>query len=131
MWLLVIDVGIQGVFAFIGHTVFADRVAASIGFPAGNPFQTEVAVANLAFGALGILCYWLRSDFWTATVIGASVWLLGNAAGHIEQIIVAQNYQPNNAGAALYSDIVVPLVIIALLVCHRYAGEGREPARVR
>lgn len=89
-------------------------------------------MANLAFGALGILCYWLRSAFWTAIVIAASVWLLGNAAGHIEQIIVAQNYQPNNAGAALYSDIVVPLLIIALLVYYRYAGEGeREPARVR
>src|SRR3712207_9563110 len=36
LWLLVITVGIQGVFAFIGHTVFADATAASIGWPAGN-----------------------------------------------------------------------------------------------
>jgi hypothetical protein len=76
LWILVIDIGIGGVFGFIGHTVFAERAAASIGWPAGNPFQTEVAVANLAMGTLGILCYWLRDNFWTATVIGASVWLL-------------------------------------------------------
>ena len=36
LWLLVINVGIGGVFGFIGHTVFADRPAASIGWPAGN-----------------------------------------------------------------------------------------------
>ena len=94
LWLLVIDVGIGGVFGFIGHTDFADRAAASIGWPAGNPFQTEVVIANLAIGTLGILCYWFRSEFWSATVIGASVWLLGDAVGHVQQIIVAQNYSP-------------------------------------
>ena len=31
LWLLVITVGIQGIFAFIGHTVYADATAASIG----------------------------------------------------------------------------------------------------
>ncbi len=129
LWILVIDIGIGLAFGFIGHTVFADRTAASIGWPAGNPFQTEVAIANLAFGTLGILCYWFRGQFWTATVIGASVWLLGDAVGHIYQIIVAQNYAPNNAGAALFFQAIgVPLILIALLVYYRYAGE-REPRR--
>ena len=134
LWLLVIDVGIGLIFGFIGHTVFADRAAASIGWPAGNPFQTEVAIANLAFGTLGTLCYWFRAEFWSATVIGASVWQLGDAVGHIQQIIIAQNYSPNNAGAALFfNDIVIPLILIALLVYRRYAGghEPRAAARVR
>ena len=47
-------------FGFIGHTAFADRTAAYIGWLADNPFQTEVAVANLAIGVLGILCYWVQ-----------------------------------------------------------------------
>ncbi|MBV9455099.1 MAG: hypothetical protein JOZ19_13435 [Rubrobacter sp.] len=128
LWLLVIDVGIGGFFGFVGHTVFADQAAASIGWPAGNPFQTEVAVANLAIGTLGILCYWLRSEFWTATVIATSVWLLGDAMGHVQQIIVAHNYHPNNAGAALYNDIVVPLILIVLLLYQRYAGGGEREA---
>ena len=134
LWLLVVDIGIGLIFGFIGHTVFADRTAASIGWPAGNPFQTEVAIANLAFGTLGILCYWSRGQFWTATVIGASVWLLGDAVGHIYQTIVAHDYAPNNAGAALFFQTIgVPLILIALLIYHRYAGE-REPraaARIR
>jgi hypothetical protein len=132
LWLLVIDVGVGSVFGFIGHTVFAERAAESIGWPAGNPFQTEVAVANLAIGTLGILCYWIRDNFWTATVIATSVWLLGDAVGHVQQIVVAHNYSPNNAGAALYNDIVIPLILLALLVYYRYApGDERQPSRVR
>ena len=126
LWLLVIDVGVGGVFGFIGHTVFADRAAASIGWPAGNPFQTEVAITNLSLGTLGILCYWLRGNFWIATVIATSVFQLGAAVGHIQQIIVAHNYHPDNAGPALYNDIVIPLVLIALLLYQRYAGGARR-----
>src|SRR5918911_3353949 len=122
LWLLVIDIGVGGIFGFIGHTVFADRAAASIGWPAGNPFQTEVAVANLAVGVLGVLCYWLRDNFWVATVIANSVFQLGAAVVHINQIMVAHNYQPDNAGIVLYTDILVPLVLVALLVYHRYIG---------
>src|ERR687883_1824976 len=49
-WFLVITVGIGSIFFFIAHTVFADSTAASIGWPAGNPFQYEVALANLHIG---------------------------------------------------------------------------------
>jgi uncharacterized protein DUF6790 len=119
LWLLVINVGIGGLFGFIGHTVYADIAAASIGWPAGNPFQTEVAVANLAVGVLGILCYWFRDQFWLATVIGNAVWQLGDAVGHVRQIIVADNWSPNNAGSALYADVAVPVILIALLVIAR------------
>jgi hypothetical protein len=40
-------------------------------------------VANLSVGVLGILCYWMRDNFWVATVIGFSVWWLGDAMVHI------------------------------------------------
>ena len=63
IWLLVINIGFGGLYAFSGHLFAADEVAASIGWPAGNPFQTEVAVANLAIGTLGILSYWIRATF--------------------------------------------------------------------
>ena len=129
LWLLVIGVGLGGIMAFIGHTVFASTTAASIGWPAGNPFQTEVAVANLAIGVLGVLCYWLRDNFWVATVIANSVFQLGDAVVHINQIMVAHNYQPNNAGIVLYTDILVPLILIALLISQRYTSryERRSP----
>ena len=129
LWLLVINVGVGGVFGFIGHTVFADRAAASIGWPAGNPFQTEVGIANLAFGVVGILCYWFRDQFWLATIIVTSVFQLGAAVGHIRQIIVANNWSPNNAGPALWADIAFPIILVALLVIARRRAPERAAHR--
>jgi hypothetical protein len=130
LWLLVISVGVTSVSAFVGHTVFADSTAASIGWPAGNPFQSEVAVANLTVGILGILCYWMRGNFWVATVIGFSVWWLGDAVVHIREIVVADNYAPNNAGVTLYLAILFPVILIALLVYYLYATR-REQGAIR
>jgi uncharacterized protein DUF6790 len=124
-WFLVIFLGMVGVFGFIGHTVFADMVAGSIGWPAGSPFQTEVAVANLAFGVLAICCYWLRGQFWLATVIANAIWLFGDAVVHVYHIIVADNWSPNNAGAALYIDIAIPIILVALLVTARRHAPSR------
>jgi hypothetical protein len=131
LWLLVITVGIQGVFAFIGHTVFADATAASIGWPAGNPFQSEVAVANLTVGVLGILCYWMRGNFWVATAIGFAVWWLGDAVVHIRSIVVSANYAPNNAGVTFYLDILVPVILIALLAYYLHVKNRQEEEHER
>ena len=125
LWLLVINIGLGGIWAFIGHTVFAGQVAESIGWPAGNPFQTEVAVANLAIGTLGILCCWIRGSFWTATVIETSIWLLGAAVIHLVEIATASNYNPGNAGLIFYLDILSPLLLIVLLVYYDFAGQTR------
>jgi hypothetical protein len=129
LWLLVITIGVGGVFVFLAHTVWADSTAVSIGWPTGNPFQTEVAVANLAIGVLGILCYWFRDNFWLATVIGNAVWQLGDAVIHIRQIIVANNWAPNNAGVTLYTDIGIPVVLIGLLVIARRQAPDRAAHR--
>jgi hypothetical protein len=122
LWILVITVGIGSVFFFISHTVLADTTAASIGWPAGNPFQSEVAVANLTIATLGILCYWIRGNFWVATVIAFCVQWLGAAVVHIRDIVVAANYAPNNAGLTLYLDILMPMILIALLVYYHYVN---------
>jgi hypothetical protein len=136
IWLLVINTGIGGLYAFSGHLFAADEVAASIGWPAGNPFQTEVAVANLAIGTLGILSYWIRGNFWTAAVIATSIWLLGAAAIHVSEMVGVGNYNPGNAGVVFYMDIVGPALLIILLAYLRLSGRmeaglaaGERPAR--
>ena len=126
LWLLVINTGFTGIYAFMGHAFAANEVAESIGWPTGNPFQTEVAVANLAIGTLGILCYWIRGNFWTASVIATSIWLLGAAAIHVREIVDAGNYNPGNAGVVFYMDIIGPLLLIALLL---YTGSYRSSAK--
>lgn len=113
---LVISVGIASLIGFIGHVFFADRVAIDIGWATGSPFQQEVGFANLAIGILGITCIWFRGNYWVATVIAATIFLWGAAYVHIMDLIVHSNYTPGNAGGALYDDILVPLITIALLV---------------
>jgi len=57
-------------------------------------------------------------------VIAASVWLLGDAVIHIQQIVAVGNYSPDNAGIPLYLDILTPLVLIALLIAYKVRSEG-------
>jgi Family of unknown function (DUF6790) len=108
-------IGLGGLVGFAGHTIRAAPVAASIGWPAGNPFQYEVAVANIAFGILGLLCLRFRDGFWSATAIGWSVFMLGAAAVHLHQIHIGQPFAPDNAGAILYFNIIAPACVLALL----------------
>jgi len=120
LWFLVIVVGLGSLYAFMGHAFVADDVARSIGWPIGSPFQFEVALHNLAAGVLGVLCFWVRGDFWSATVIAFVVFGIGAAYGHIHDIRLRHNYAPGNAGPILYiSDILLPLLLILLLIAYR------------
>ena len=82
-YLLVLCVGLSGIYGFTGHFFVPDLVAESIGWPSGNPFQQEVGFTNLSFGVLGLLSFRYGSDFRLATVIGYSIFLLGAAYTHM------------------------------------------------
>jgi hypothetical protein len=127
LYVLVCNVGLSGLIGFYGHAFLADEIAESIGWAKGSPFQFEIAVANLSYGFLGILCLWFRGVFWYATAIGLSVFLWGAAYGHIREIIVNANYAPNNAGAMLWADILIPVVLLGLLVSYKRA-QGTKKA---
>jgi len=116
LYVLIFSVGLQGLFAFIGHYFRSHEVAEYIGWPKGNLFQKEIAYTNLAFGILGILCIWLRGDFWLATIIGKSVFLFGAAQVHITDKIKNKNLHPGNSGAVLYMEIIIPVVLIGLWI---------------
>jgi hypothetical protein len=122
-----VAIGLTGIFEFAGHTFLADRVAASIGWPAGSPFQQEVAFADLALGVLGILCVRIRGNFWIATTVAATVMQWGDAAGHIVQMVRYGNHHPGNAGAVLWANILIPAVAIGLLIYRSHAGSFERP----
>jgi hypothetical protein len=115
LYLFVFPIGLGGLIGFLGHTFRAGSTAASIGWPAHNPFQYEVAVANFAFGILGICCAWVRGGFRMATAIGWSVFILGAACVHLHQIHAGQPFAQGNAGAILYFDLIVPVLVLALM----------------
>ena len=110
---------------FPGPHFQAREIALKIGWQP-SPFQFEVAVANLAFGVLGILCIWQRRGFWTATGIGYATFLLGCAYGHLREMILDGNFAPYNVGPVLWvNDLAVPLAILLLLLVRRHLGPGQ------
>ena len=116
-------VGAGSLYAFAGHAFMADLVAEKIGWPAGSPFQFEVAVANLAFGVIGLMAVRFRGGFRLATATGYALFLLGAAAGHVREIVVKGNFSGYNAGAFLVvCDIIVPLALLALVIVERRLG---------
>ena len=122
LYTFVINVGVNGIISFIGHAFRSDEIAQYIGWPKGSPFQYEVACANLSYGIMGILCIWLRGNFWIATAVAYSVFLIGAGIGHISQMVRAKNFAPGNAGIPLYMDFLKPVVIWVLLIIYMVRG---------
>ena len=115
-------VGLAGVFFFYEHVFNADAAAENIGWATGNPFQFEVAMSNLGYGVAGLLCLRWRGGFRWATTTVFSVVYWGASFGHIYQLVVNDNRNPGNAGAVLYTDIALPLVLIALMTAYELSA---------
>lgn len=119
LWILFVSIGLQGLLGFAGHAFIPDQIAKSIGWAPGSPFQFEVAIADLSYGVLGVLCIWLRGNFWFATGIGAAILYLGDAYGHLVQMLRYNNYAPNNSGLFLVCEILMGLILVGLLIVWR------------
>ena len=115
--------GAIGMFNVVTHTVFADDVAASIGWPAGNPFQTEVGFANLAIGIIGFACFW-RYDFWLPAVMAKTIFAWGAGVTHVLDIVRTGNLASNNSGPILVWDFLLPVAMISLYVLARPARDS-------
>jgi hypothetical protein len=76
-------------------------------------------MADLTVGVLGVLCLVFRGEFWLATAIANAVWLLGDAIGHVRQMILYGNHAENNAGIFLTLEFIMPVVIVGLALYHQ------------
>src|ERR1700760_1698289 len=97
LYLLVIYVGLMGLLTAYAHVFRPVQTSASIGWST-SPYEYEVGMADLTGGVLGVLCLKFRVDFWLATAIANAVWLLGDAVGHLRQMLVNNNHAANNSG---------------------------------
>jgi Family of unknown function (DUF6790) len=97
IYFLLIYVGLMGLLTAYGQVFRPVQTSATIGWQP-SPYEYEVGMADLAVGVLGVLCFWFRGNFWLATTIANAVWLLGDALGHIREMVLAKNYAPNNSG---------------------------------
>src|SRR6202789_2961303 len=100
LYLLFFYVGLMGVLTAYAHVIRPIETSASIGWST-SPYEYEVGMADLTVGVLGILCLWLRGNFWLATTIVYSSLILGDAVGHLRQIVLNNNHAANNSGVFL------------------------------
>ena len=73
-------------------------------------------MADLAIGATACIAFWRDLSFKAATVCAASIFLLGDAIGHVREMVTAGNFAPGNAGVPFYMDVICPLLAITLLL---------------
>lgn len=118
LYQLVFSVGLTSLLSFIGLMFMTDFVAVYSGWPA-CPFEKQLANVNLGYAALGILCIWMKDEFWLATIIGISIWLIGDGIGHIADMVLHDNNTPGNVGVPLYTDIIVPVALIILYMIYQ------------
>lgn len=124
MWQLVCGLGLSLLWGGIGHLLFADQVAQSIGWATGSPFQREVGMWDASIGIVGILCLKYRDNFWLATIIGGGLFLFGAGLGHVYEFIAHGDVSPNNIGGVLWVDLLFPILLAALYLI--YHKERRE-----
>ena len=81
-----------------------------------SPFQSEVGMADLAIGVTACCAFWGNLSFKAAAVSAASIFLLGDAVGHVREMLVSGNFAASNAGVPFYRDVICPLLSIILLI---------------
>jgi hypothetical protein len=114
-WILLLPIGVTGLWAALFHLFFPEIAAADIGWEP-SPFQFEVGMADLAMGATACVSFWRSPDFKAAAVIVNAIFLLGDAIGHLGQMIAAGNFAPGNAGVPFFGDLAFPVLALILLI---------------
>ena len=113
-WYVLFNIGVMYFVNFIFHVFFGQLAASFIGW-ADSPFQLEVGTASLGFSLAGFVAAFSSFDRRLIAVIGPSIFTLGAAVGHIQQMATAHNFAPGNAGIIFYLGIVIPLFGFVLL----------------
>ncbi|WP_421999789.1 DUF6790 family protein [Reyranella sp.] len=126
-WHVFWAIGASNLLNFVYHVFYGRMAAAYIGW-ADSPFQLEVGMASLGFAAVAFVAAFRSFDLRLAAILGPSLFTLGAAAGHMHQMLAANNFAPGNAGAIFYADIGLPLVGFALLALqHRFPLPRARP----
>jgi hypothetical protein len=107
-WSLPLNLGLLETLWFVGH-LRRGRTTEGVGQPAADKVLSELAVAHLAFGVLGLLAIRFRGMFWFATVVGQAVFLGGVAAVNAREILKDKMY---------LFDVLMSLAHVGLLAAY-------------
>jgi len=126
-YLFIFPLGLQGLWAFVGHVFFPAQSAAAIGW-AESPFQFEVGMANLGLGLASLYAAFRGIEArLTASLVAAS-FLIGAGLFHISDLVGSANFAPGNAGPIMVTDFVTPICVLVLLfLASGMPGRARRP----
>jgi len=128
--LLVLGLGVSGLWSFVGHTFMSETVSQSVGW-APSPFQRELAFYHLAIGVCGIACWWIQDHFWVAAAAIPSIFLYGAGWVHLVDFLEHGNVASANWGlSVLFGNFVLPTALLLLVAIRsRYVGTGSPAPR--
>jgi hypothetical protein len=110
---MTVTVLLSGLTGFIGHVFRSDKVAASIGWESGSPFQKELGFAELGFALAGFFCIFFGKEFWLAVIVSVAPLYFLAGINHIREMIVKHNYAPHNTWTII-PDLLMPATWITL-----------------
>ena len=115
-------IGLSGWFTIMsglmGHLIYADRVAASIGWPVNSGFQMELGFASIGIGLVGFLGFWNKT-YWLPFIIMKFIFGWGAGYTHILHMVQHNNFSPSNTGVIVYWDFLFPVFMVVLYVFYK------------
>ncbi len=122
-------IGLAGWFGIMsglfGHIIYADEVAAGIGWPLNSGFQMELAFAAIGIGLIGFFGFWNRS-FWLPFIIAKTTFMWGAGVTHILHMVQHDNFSPSNTGIVIYWDFLFPVILIILYILYQRERKGMQ-----
>ncbi len=113
-WILLLAVGVDGLWAGLFHVFFPAVASAQIGWQQ-SPFEFEIGVADIALGVIAVLAFWRSLAFQSAVAIYAIVFYGGVSIGHVVQALRNGDYAADNFGLLLVLTVARAIALLVLL----------------
>ena len=123
-WLLLLPVGLGGVWSGGFHVFFPEIASRSIGWQP-SPFEYEIGVADMAMGITAIVSFWRPLAFKAAVALCVVLFYFGVAANHVHDAFAGGNFAPNNFGALL-AVTIAQIILLPLLYLRAKRETGGE-----
>jgi len=115
-------VGVGGISAFLGHFLkLKDRGMSAETQTVSNPKKLLV-FSSLFRGILGLLCVWLRGNFWSVAVIISAIIIFWHGLyefKHIEETATNESKPFYHTDFLVSFDLLFPAVLIGLLTVYK------------
>lgn len=120
-WLLLLSVGVSGIWAGVFHIFFPSVASGQIGWTA-SPFETEIGIADAAMGIVAVLAFWRSLPFKAAIALTTILFYIGVIIGHFYQAFAHNDFSPDNFGLLL----VVTILNVVLLGWSLWGASRQE-----